>query len=84
MDESKLIEKLRLIEALHAGATTAGERVAAAEAKKRTLARLAEFVTADPPVQHKFTIADRRVVNAEIGRSRCSDLNDHDGRNPQP
>ena len=67
MDESKLIEKLRLIEALHAGATTAGERVAAAEAKRRILARLAELVTADPPVEHKFTIADpwsRQVFNA--------------------
>jgi hypothetical protein len=30
-DETKLIEKLRRIEALHAGATTDGERVAAAD-----------------------------------------------------
>jgi hypothetical protein len=35
MDEAKLLEKLRLIEALFAGATTAGEPVAAAEAKRR-------------------------------------------------
>ena len=33
MDESKLIEKLRRIEALHAGATTEGERLAAAAAR---------------------------------------------------
>lgn len=33
MDEAKLIEKLKLIEALFAGATTEAERMAAAEAK---------------------------------------------------
>ena len=67
MDESKLIEKLRLIEALHAGATTEGERVAAAEAKKRIVARLAELAAADPPIVHRFTINDpwsRQVFNA--------------------
>jgi hypothetical protein len=35
MDEAKLIEKLRLIEAPFAGATTEGERVAAGEARSR-------------------------------------------------
>lgn len=67
MDESKLIEKLRRIEALHAGATTDGERVAAAEARKRILARLASVQPEDPPVDFKFTIADpwsRQVFNA--------------------
>lgn len=67
IDESKLIEKLRRIEALHAGATTDGERIAAAEAKKRVLARLAEIAKADPPVEFKFSISDpwaRQVFNA--------------------
>lgn len=67
MDETKLIEKLRRIEALHAGATTEGERVAAAEAKKRILARLGEIQITDPPVEFKFSIADpwaRQVFNA--------------------
>jgi hypothetical protein len=71
VDEASLIEKLRRIEALHSGATTDGERIAAAEAKKRILARLAELGTADPPVDYKFTIADpwsRQVFNALVRR----------------
>ena len=40
MDEARLLEKLRAIEALFAGATTDGERVAAAEARKRIQLRL--------------------------------------------
>lgn len=67
MDEDKLIEKLRRIEALHAGATTDGERVAAAEARKRILARLAGMQAADPPIEFKLTITDpwsRQVFNA--------------------
>jgi hypothetical protein len=35
MDETKLREKLNRIEALFAGATTEGERVAAGEARRR-------------------------------------------------
>lgn len=34
-DEARLLEKLRAIESLFAGASTPGERVAAAEARKR-------------------------------------------------
>ena len=71
IDESKLIEKLRRIEALHVGATTDGERVAAAEAKKRILARLAEVQKADPPVEFKFTLVDpwsRQLFNALVRR----------------
>ena len=40
MDERKLIEKLRRIEALYAGAATSGERVAAANARDRIRERL--------------------------------------------
>ena len=71
MDEAKLIEKLRRIEALHAGATTPGERVAAAGARKRILARLAEVQVADPPIEYRFTIVDpwsRQVFNALLRR----------------
>jgi spore cortex formation protein SpoVR/YcgB (stage V sporulation) len=39
-DRHRLLEKLRKIEALHAGATTAGERDAAAGARERIRARL--------------------------------------------
>jgi len=58
MDESKLIEKLRRIEALHAGATTAGERMAAAEARQRILFRLEELRDSDPPVEFQFSLTD--------------------------
>lgn len=71
MDEAKLIEKLRRIEALHAGATTEGERVAAAEARKRILARLGEVQKADPPIEFQFAIRDpwsRQVFNALLRR----------------
>ncbi len=42
-DEERLKDKLRAIEALHAGATTAGERNAADRARDRIAARLAEL-----------------------------------------
>ena len=58
VDETRLLEKLRAIEALFAGATTAGERVAAAEAKKRIQLRLKAIEESDPPVEFKFTVAD--------------------------
>lgn len=58
MDESRLLEKLRAIEALFAGATTDGERIAADEARKRIQLRLKAIEGADPPVEYKFTIAD--------------------------
>jgi hypothetical protein len=71
MDEAKLLEKLRLIEALFAGATTDGERVAAAEAKRRIQARLTETKKTDPPVEYRFTLADawsRRLFLALLRR----------------
>lgn len=58
MDEAKLLEKLRLIEALFAGATTEGERVAAGEAKKRIQLRLAQIEKEDPPVEYRFSLTD--------------------------
>jgi hypothetical protein len=43
--ERKLIEKLQRIEALFAGAATAGEKVAASKARSRILERLQEVQT---------------------------------------
>jgi len=57
-DEARLLEKLRAIEALFAGAATEGERVAAAEARKRIQLRLKAMEEADPPVEYKFTVGD--------------------------
>ena len=71
MDESKLIEKLLRIEALHAGATTEGERLAAAAARERILDRLRSLEGVDPPVEFKFSVSDqwsRRVLIALLRR----------------
>jgi hypothetical protein len=71
MDEAKLIEKLRLIEALFAGATTEGERVAAAEARSRIERRLKEQERVDPPAEFRFALPDawsRKVLLALIRR----------------
>jgi len=57
--EADLIAKLLRIEALHAGATTPGERTAAENAMKRLQARLREARSSDPPVEYRFTMHDR-------------------------
>jgi hypothetical protein len=58
-DEQRLIEKLQRIEALFAGAATAGEREAAAQARDRIRTRLREQQTVDPPVEYSFKLQDR-------------------------
>jgi hypothetical protein len=59
LDDKALLEKLRRIEALHAGATTAGERDAAANAIRHIQQRLALAEKEAPPVEYKFTLADQ-------------------------
>jgi hypothetical protein len=71
MDEAKLREKLSLIEALFAGATTPGERVAAGEARRRIQLRLQSIERLDPPIEYRFTLADtwsRKVFVALLRR----------------
>jgi hypothetical protein len=71
IDEAKLIEKLKLIEALFAGATTPGERVAADAARQRILERLKSVEVIDPAIEYKFTLGDlwsRRVFVALLRR----------------
>lgn len=58
MDERQLLEKLSLIEALHAGATTPGERDAAAAARDRIRARLSQLQTEEKPVEYSFKLTD--------------------------
>jgi hypothetical protein len=58
MDERALIEKLLRIEALHAGATTPGERTAAEHAIGRIRARLKEVEALDPPLEYRFSLPD--------------------------
>ena len=57
-DEKALLEKLRRIEALHAGATTPGERDAAANAMRSIQMRLKLAEKERPPVEYKFTMGD--------------------------
>jgi hypothetical protein len=71
MDESRLIEKLRLIEALFSGAATEGERVAAERARERILERLKIWEKEDPPLEYRFTMRDmwsRKVLVALLRR----------------
>ena len=57
MDEhTKLLEKIRRIEALHAGAATDGERNAAADALRRISERLASLTLSDPPAEYRFSL----------------------------
>jgi hypothetical protein len=55
-DRESLLAKLRKIEALHAGATTDGERAAAEHARQRITATLKRYESADPPVEYRFTL----------------------------
>jgi hypothetical protein len=56
--ESTLKEKLRKIEALFAGAATAGERAAAGAAADRIRARLRESEGRERPVEMRFSLPD--------------------------
>lgn len=70
-DEQRLIEKLRRIEALFSGATTTGEREAAASAMERIRDRLRQTQKSDPPVEYKFTLTDswsNRLFSALLRR----------------
>lgn len=58
LSEARLIEKLRAIEALFAGATTPGEREAARAAQERIRTRLDNLIDDDAPVEFKFTLSD--------------------------
>lgn len=58
-DESDLRDRLRKIEALFAGAATAGERNAAAAALDRVRARLAEMGRRDPAIEMQFSMTDQ-------------------------
>jgi len=71
MEEAKLREKLARIEALFAGATTDGERIAAAEAKKRIQLRLHSAEQREAPIEYRFTATDawsRKVLIALLRR----------------
>jgi hypothetical protein len=56
--EQELKDKLRKIEALFAGATTHGERLAALAARDRIQEKLKAFEAQERPVEMKFTLGD--------------------------
>jgi len=57
-DLSKLVEKLRRIEALYSGAATPGEQKAAYNARERIKQKIEQCRETDPPVEYKFTLPD--------------------------
>jgi hypothetical protein len=62
MIENQLCERLRKVEALYFGSTSAGEREAAGAAADRLRAKLDEAARSDPPVEMKFTLPDEWSV----------------------
>ena len=58
MQEQDLIDKLRKIERLHAGATTPGEREAAADAMARIKKRLGEVERVEKAIEYRFKLND--------------------------
>ena len=57
-DEATLLDKLRKIEALHAGATSDGERIAAAFAADRIKERLAAWRAREPDIEMQYSLPD--------------------------
>ena len=68
--EDELRERLRKVEALFFGATTAGERDAAGAAADRLKAKLDEAGRFDPPVEMKVTMPDQWSVRLFIALCR--------------
>jgi len=56
--EGTLLEKLRKIEALHAGTKVDGEREAARRAAERIRARLSELQGREPETEYRYTLHD--------------------------
>jgi len=70
-DFTELIAKLKLIEALHSGATTPGEQTAAENARQRIREKIEQYKEADPPVEYRFTLQNtwsRRLFVALLRR----------------
>ena len=68
--EDQLRERLRKVEALYFGATSAGEREAAGAAAERLKAKLDEAARIDPPVEMKFSLPDEWSVQLFIALCR--------------
>ena len=71
MDEARLLEKLRDLENLIAGATTPGEAAAAGNARDRIRARLRALEQEAPPVEYRLSTQDmwsKRLLLALLRR----------------
>ena len=68
--EDQLRERLKKVEALYFGATTAGERDAAEAAAERLKAKLEEACRRDPPIEMKFSLPDQWSVRLFIALCR--------------
>src|SRR6266550_42230 len=68
--EDQLRERLKKVEALYFGATTAGERDAAEAAAERLKAKLEEASRRDPPIEMKFSLPDQWSVRLFIALCR--------------
>lgn len=83
MDEATLMHKLRLLEALHAGGATDGEKEAAGLARDRLLKRLARLEKEDPPIEFRLSLADswsRRLFTAICRRYNLAPYRYHGQR----
>ncbi len=74
MKEQELIEKLRKIEALYAGAATAGEKAAAGNARERILIRLHVLQDKGAAVEYHFSMSDMWAKRLFMGLLRRYDL----------
>lgn len=81
--EGTLLERLRKIEALHAGTTVAGEREAARRAAERIRARLAELRAREPDEVLVYSLQDpwkRKLFVALCRRYGLSPYREHGQR----
>jgi hypothetical protein len=70
MVEGTLLEKLRKIEALHAGTAVEGEREAARRAAERIRARLAELRAREEEIEYRYSLPDpwKRILFVALSR----------------
>ncbi len=81
--EGDLLEKLRKIEALHAGTTVAGEREAAERGAERIRARLAELRGREQETEFRYSLPDpwkRRLFLALCRRYGLTPYREHGQR----
>jgi hypothetical protein len=81
--EGTLLEKLRKIEALHAGTSVEGEREAARRAAERIRARLAELRGREEEVEYRCSLPDpwkRRLFVALCRRYKLQPYREHGQR----